>query len=376
MPNDMSPETVAVVKSTIPALEERYIDIAKAFYKKMFIKYPVTASFFNQDRVIPADAAAQGVPPQVAALGGSVLAYAKSIEDLTPIMPYIERVCHKHVSRNVRGPHYKLVGESLLEAMRSVLGPDVFTDEVYEAWKEAYGYLAQALIEIESRIRETGENDAAVGYSGYKEFKIVEIIEHKKEGPKSFRIVAAEGDKIPSHHGGQYLSFDFQYIPNLGRGKATAALSAVSENYLQFTVFPCNERPTNFLLNAFRTGDTLSVSIPCGPFRVSQEKLQDVDNVVIAGVGESTGMILAIANDVAAAGVKNVTLVVEKDYGDVVRDLNVGGAQVIECDEVGERSVQDAVSDTDPATTGVFLSANLKSMAKLFSNRLVEVIEV
>jgi nitric oxide dioxygenase len=91
----LSESTKATVKETIPLLEARGIEIVSDFYAKLFSKYPVTAGFFNKDRVDTET----GVPPQVASLAGAVVAYAKHIDDVSSILPGVERICHKHVSR-------------------------------------------------------------------------------------------------------------------------------------------------------------------------------------------------------------------------------------------------------------------------------------
>jgi nitric oxide dioxygenase len=201
----LSQETILTVQSTIPCLEKSGTEIIVAFYDILFSKYPLTASFFNKDRVAPAGDTS-GVPPQVAKLGGAVLAYAKHIEDLSPIMPVVERICHMHVSRNVRAPHYSLVGQCLLAAMERVLGSEVCDATVLAAWKEAFKFLADKFIATETAIRLAAEKEDAAGFSGYKSMTIAKIVEHAPGGAKSFYITSEDG-KTPAHSCGQYSTF-------------------------------------------------------------------------------------------------------------------------------------------------------------------------
>lgn len=57
------------------------------------------------------------------------------------------------------------MGECLLKAIADELGEDA-TPQVLDAWKQAYGYLADLFIENERTIYE--EAAARAGYTGFK----------------------------------------------------------------------------------------------------------------------------------------------------------------------------------------------------------------
>lgn len=375
MTGTLPPEVIRTVKATIPVLEDRYVEIVSNFYSTMFHKYPVTASFFNRDRVVSSNAQDQGVPPQIAALGKSVIAYAENIEDLSPVLPYVERICHMHVSRNVRGPHYQIVGQMLLQSMKDVLGDDVCTPEVYNAWQEAYNCLAQTMINIETRIREEAADTTAAGYTGFKLFKIRKVVEHWSNGPKSFWIVPNDGAGIPRHHGGQFVAIDFENIPDIGKGKITAVLSDVSQDHLRVTVFPSAERPTNFLLTNFNDGDTLSVSVPCGAFRIPVEKLKSQDRIIIAGTGEETPAVFAVCNEALQVGLDDVTVVVEKNLSHLAHELCHENVTLTTCEEVAADVLKNMI---DPARgrTGLLVTRNLRECVEHLSECFVCPIEL
>jgi nitric oxide dioxygenase len=313
---------------------------------QLFTKFPVTAGFFNKDRVAPEGSDHAGIPPQVAALAGAVVAYAKHIEDVTPIMPVVVRICHKHVSRNVRGPHYQLVGKCLLAAIGDVLGPDVATEGVMAAWKAAFASLADAFVATETGIRAAAKETA--GFEGYKEFTIAKVVEHTG-GAKTFSLT---GDKIPPHSGGQYISFELLDVPGLGKAKTTAMLSDTSSDVMTFTVFPKDgERPIAFMLD-HKTGDKLRASVPCGPFRVDAAAASKLAHVTVAGGAEEAGMVAAVGQDLLKAGVRRVRLVVEGDAE--CAKLVAGDAMAVET--VEKMSARALIT---PTTDGVFAAPSL-----------------
>ncbi len=137
-----SPEAMAIVKSTAPALEKHGVEITTAMYKRLFQNKEVEAMF---------DKAAQQSGEQPRRLAAAVLAYAKNIDHLENLTAAVERMVSRHCDTQVKAEHYPYVAEALLPAIREVLGADVATDEVLGAWGEAYWMLADILIEAEAK---------------------------------------------------------------------------------------------------------------------------------------------------------------------------------------------------------------------------------
>jgi len=84
-------------------------------------------------------------------LANAVLAYAQNIDHLEKLGPSVTAIAKKHVAVNVQPEHYPIVGGVLLAAMRDVLG-DAASDEIIEAWKEAYFFLAGVFIDKEEEL--------------------------------------------------------------------------------------------------------------------------------------------------------------------------------------------------------------------------------
>ena len=136
-----SPQAMAIVKATAPALEKHGVEITTAMYARLFQDADVAAMF---------DRAAQDSGEQPRRLAGAILAYARNIDKLGNLGPAVQRMVARHVQTGVRAEHYPLVAQALLPAIREVLGADVATDAVLEAWGEAYWMLADILIAAET----------------------------------------------------------------------------------------------------------------------------------------------------------------------------------------------------------------------------------
>lgn len=87
------------------------------------------------------------------ALANAVIAYAENCDNLGVLGSAVNMMVHKHVSFEIMPEHYPIVGESIIQAIKEVLG-DAATDEVIQGWSEAYQFLADLLIEAEKNLRE------------------------------------------------------------------------------------------------------------------------------------------------------------------------------------------------------------------------------
>lgn len=136
----MTNETKAIIKATAPVLKEHGEAITTAMYKVLFEKYPETQELFKN-----AD------PDQHKKLASAVYAYAANIDKLENLGKGIEQMATVHVNTNVQPEHYPMVGDALLQAIKTVLG-DAATDEIIAAWAEAFGFLAGVLINREKEL--------------------------------------------------------------------------------------------------------------------------------------------------------------------------------------------------------------------------------
>lgn len=139
----LNQKTIDIVKSTVPALKENGVEITKTFYKIMFENNPEVKEMFNMDK--------QESGAQPKALAMTVLAAAQNIDNLEVLLPAVKKIGRIHVNTNVKPEHYPIVGKNLLLAIKEVLG-DAATDEVLQAWAEAYEVIAKVFIDVEKEI--------------------------------------------------------------------------------------------------------------------------------------------------------------------------------------------------------------------------------
>ena len=136
----LNQNTIDIIKSTVPALKEHGVEITTTFYKRMFESNPEIKSMFDMGK--------QESGEQPKALAMAVLAAAQNIDNLEAILPAVKKIGKAHVNTNVKPEHYPIIGQNLLSAIKEVLG-DAATDEVLNAWREAYEVIAKVFIQVE-----------------------------------------------------------------------------------------------------------------------------------------------------------------------------------------------------------------------------------
>ena len=136
----LSHQTIEIVKATAAPIAVNSEDITTRMYEILFENYPETQILFQNSAA-----------DQHKKLAGAVAAYAANIDNLAVLTKAVEKMAQKHVNTMVKPEHYPMVGVSLLQALKDVLG-DAATDVVIEAWKEAYFFLADILIAREKEL--------------------------------------------------------------------------------------------------------------------------------------------------------------------------------------------------------------------------------
>ena len=139
----LSKNTIEIVKSTVPVLKEHGVEITTTFYKNMFANHEEIKGMINM--------ANQESGEQPKALAMTILAAAQNIDNLEALLPAVKNIAGAHVNSKVKAEHYPIIGKNLLEAIKEVLG-DAATEEVINAWGEAYEVIAKVFIDIEKEM--------------------------------------------------------------------------------------------------------------------------------------------------------------------------------------------------------------------------------
>ncbi|MBN9473790.1 MAG: nitric oxide dioxygenase [Bordetella sp. SCN 67-23] len=266
----LSAQQRAIIKATVPLLETGGETLTTHFYRLMLAEYPEVRPLFNQ--------AHQASGDQPRALANGVLAYARHIDDLTPLGGMVGRIVNKHVGLQILPEHYPIVGTCLLRAIREVLGPDVATDEVIEAWGAAYQQLATLLIGAEEQCYATQEK-AAGGWRGSRAFRVARK-EQESEEITSFYLVPADGGSLLDFEPGQYIGL--KLIVDGEEVRRNYSLSA-PPNGREYRISVKRQGDgvvSNHLHDRIGEGDTLELFPPSGNFTL---QASDKPLVLISG---------------------------------------------------------------------------------------------
>jgi nitric oxide dioxygenase len=276
----LSAHTISLIQATVPALQQHGEAITRHFYRVMFDKHPEVKAFFNE--------AHQASGTQARALAGAVLAYAAHIDRLDEIAGALPRIIQKHAALGIQPEHYPIVGRCLLQAIRDVLGAAA-TDEVIDAWGQAYQSLADLLIAAEEQVY-AGHAARAGGWRGERRFRIARR-EAESELITSFYLEPVDGGPLLAFRPGQYLTLVLEidgqplrrnYSLSDAPGKPWYRISVKRES---------SGLVSNWLHDHAKVGSELNVLPPCGDFvlePVSNPKRPLV--LVTGGVGITPAM--------------------------------------------------------------------------------------
>ncbi|RHW38386.1 NO-inducible flavohemoprotein [Lysinibacillus yapensis] len=260
----LSQQTIDIIKSTVPVLEQHGVTITKTFYSNMFQKHPELLNYFNR--------ANQARGRQQTALANTVLAAAKYIDNLQAIVPAVMQIAHKHRGLGILPEHYPIVGENLLGAIKEVLG-DAATDEIINAWAEAFGVIADVFISIEEDLYKEAEKDG-----GWRLFKPLKVARKVKENDMvtSFYLVPEDGSTLPDFKAGQYITLRVKVPGDEYTSNRHYTLSQPS-NANEFRISVKREDAvdpqgvvSNYLHEGVNEGDLLDVSAPAGLFTLEE----------------------------------------------------------------------------------------------------------
>ncbi|RJL21165.1 NO-inducible flavohemoprotein [Paracoccus siganidrum] len=257
MPAQPSPETVALVKATVPALAEHGASITEAMYRRLF-RDPEIAALFND--------ANQKSGAQRFALAGAVLAYAQNIDNLGALAGAVERMAQKHVGYAILPEHYPHVATALLGAIEEVLG-DAATPQILAAWGEAYWFLAEILKEREAAIR-AGILAQPGGWTGWRRFAIIDR-RAESDTIMSFTLRPEDGGPVIAHRPGQYLTLRFDAAGRPGIKRNYTISCGPNRDHYRITVKrePRGEASC-FLHDDTTLGTVLECTPPAGDFHL------------------------------------------------------------------------------------------------------------
>lgn len=295
--------TINIIKSTVPVLEKHGEAITTRFYQLMFGNHPELLNIFNH--------ANQKQGRQQKALAGTVYAAAQYIDNLEAILPVVKQIAHKHRSLGIKAEHYPIVGKHLLLAIKDVLG-DAATDEIIDAWAQAYGVIADAFISVEAEMYEEAEKQHG-GWEGFRNF-VVDRKVIESDVITSFYLKPEDEKEIAHFLPGQYISIKLEMADEEYTHIRQYSLSdAPGKGYYRISVKreAGTSNPdgmvSNHLHDAVNVGDILKVSAPAGDFVLNTEKNTPV--VLLSGGVGLTPMLSMLKTVVEVQPERKVTFI-------------------------------------------------------------------
>ncbi len=275
----LSQQTIDTVKATAPVIAESGPIVTQHFYQRMFRHNPELKDIFNMSNQRGNDK--NSPSRQQEALFDAVCAYANNIDNLSVLLPAVEKIAHKHTSFLITAEQYNIVGTHLLATIDELLSPG---QEVLDAWAEAYGVLAHIFIAREEEIYQENENKNG-GWRGTRPF-IVTDKQQDSEFITSFTFQPADEGKVATYKPGQYLGlylnpdeFEHQEI------RQYSLSSAPQENQYRISVKREEKgKVSNYLHDKTQIGDTVMLTSPAGDFFLNATNDTPI-TLISAGVG-------------------------------------------------------------------------------------------
>jgi nitric oxide dioxygenase len=294
MADALSDRTIDIVKATVPALEKGGTAVTDRMYQILFTN-PEIRDLFNQSHHGETGS-------QSKALTAAVIAYGRNIDNLGVLASRVERITQKHVALNILPEHYHFVATALLGAIKDVLG-DAATEEVLDAWGEAYWFLADLLMARESNVY-ARLAAASGGWNGWRDFA-VESTRLESEVIRSFALVPVDGRSVMRHRPGQYLTFALD-VPGAGHLKRNYSISSGLDDRSYRISVKREARPgippglaSNWLHDHASPGTVLKVAPPAGEFFLDEK---DDGPVVLISGGVGLTPMMSMLETIARSG--------------------------------------------------------------------------
>ncbi|NNN28705.1 MULTISPECIES: NO-inducible flavohemoprotein [Pseudomonas] len=269
----LSNEHRTLVKATVPLLETGGETLTQHFYKMMLSEYPEVRPLFNQ--------AHQASGDQPRALANGVLMYARHIDELEQLGPLVAKIVNKHVALQIQPEHYPIVGACLLRAIREVLGEEIATQEVIDAWAAAYGQLADILIGAEESVYQQNAEQRG-GWRGARRFRIARK-EAESEEITSFYFQPLDGEPLLDFQPGQYIGLSLEIGGEEVRRTYSLSDAPNGREYRISVKREPEGKVSSYLHDRLNVGDELDLFPPAGDFvlRSGDKPLA----LITAGVG-------------------------------------------------------------------------------------------
>lgn len=302
----LEPAHAATIVATLPLVGANIDAITTEFYRRLFAHHPeLQRNLFNRGNQ------AQGA--QQRALAASIATFATHLvdPDLPDPVALLSRIGHKHASLGVIPEHYPIVHEHLFAAIVEVLGADVVTAEVAQAWDRVYWLMAQTLIDLEHDLyTESGVVDGDV----YRRARVFSRV----DDPSGAVLVTVRPDGkgdwkfLP----GQYISVGLTMPDGARQLRQYSLVNVGGTGELSFAVRPAGE-VSDWIRNNLHVGDLVDVTVPFGDLPTPRAGAPLV--LISAGIGVTP--MIGILESLAASAPETRVQILHADRSDQTHPL-------------------------------------------------------
>ncbi|WP_286270174.1 NO-inducible flavohemoprotein [Thalassotalea hakodatensis] len=273
----LSSQDIKIVQSTLPLIEQAGTQVTDHFYHRMFTHNPELKDIFNLSN--------QHSGKQKVALFEAIIAYAKNLNNVSVLKHAVERIANKHTSFHIKPDNYVVVGHHLIETMRELLTVH-FTQAVEEAWKAAYGVLANLFIHREEELYSQRESMTG-GWRGKRAFSLLAKTTESSL-VTSFIFEPVDQQPVMHYQSGQYIGIELkpttsdfneirQYSLSTAPNGKTYRISVKRETGEHKGIM------SNYLHDHLKLGDIVDLHAPAGDFYWQDRQKPVV--LISAGVG-------------------------------------------------------------------------------------------
>jgi hemoglobin-like flavoprotein len=127
---------VELLESSFAQIKERETEFSAYFYSNLFADYPIVKPLFTNSDMVE----------QQKKLFKSLVLVVDSLRKPDVLTGALKGLGTRHVKYGVLPEHYPMVGSTLLKVFAICLA-EAWTPNVEQAWIEAYGVVAQVMLD-------------------------------------------------------------------------------------------------------------------------------------------------------------------------------------------------------------------------------------
>ena len=135
------PLQIELLEQSFEAVKPRGAELVEYFYVRLFEEHPGVLPLFEQT----------DMQEQAGKLLAALATVVANLRKPDVLVPHLQELGRRHVGYGAEPAHYDAVGAILLESLEFIAG-DLWTDELRDAWAEAYGLAASVMIEAPAEL--------------------------------------------------------------------------------------------------------------------------------------------------------------------------------------------------------------------------------